>query len=652
MVRKLFRRILWLLVLVSVAGTISAQSLQLPTYTQARQRTILWTVIGVVGAGLTVFGLARTFNQPTADYDDPDSGPSVNRILFDSFLVGSGVGLVSAGIYYGTTNYYMMQSASRLDTGPSQDSSDPVLEDPIDEEEPYLRRVVEQPYEEVNDAFLRGTLTTESTDVVGTPLIFHAARANRDASVYRLFIEHGVPPDILDRHGRNLLYYVLDRNERAEVEYLLDHNVSPLHKDDNDWTPLEHALMKRDWHLMEPLLQHLLDTRTIAVLADIASDTKKEIWTLIVETPAARETAGRLVQYGVPLVVPEPDYLTRRGEERMFARDYLRDAINNRFPVPVILAFLDAGYYDLSRVVMRNHPLFQMIDAGYRWDEIVLFLERSGSLPARGETGETILHVLSGRADRETDQLVDSLIDAGANLEARTREGDTPLIRAVRNDYPDYVRALLRNGSNIGARDQYGQTALHRAARHSRDGNMLAVLKEYGADPRAGDEDGWQPLHVAAYWGNTVAAEKLLEAGAPIDATTIRGTPAYHFSRDASTVQVFLERGVDPAITDTTGSTILHIAMGRYPSPELIRHLLGLGLDPNHRNDDGATPLFLATIFEHIDPRVGLLLLDAGADPSIENENGLTPWDMIEVNESLRNTDFYWALNDLRYDEP
>ena len=37
----------------------------------------------------------------------------------------------------------------------------------------------------------------------------------------------------------------------------------------------------------------------------------------------------------------------------------------------------------------------------------------------------------------------------------------------------------------------------------------MSALLSHGADVHAVDEDGWQPLHVAAYWGNEDALQQV-----------------------------------------------------------------------------------------------------------------------------------------------
>jgi ankyrin repeat protein len=64
--------------------------------------------------------------------------------------------------------------------------------------------------------------------------------------------------------------------------------------------------------------------------------------------------------------------------------------------------------------------------------------------------------------------------------------------------------------------------------------------------------------------------------------------------------------------------------------------------------DEGPTPLMLAAR-NNENSEVVQALLDAGADATAKNEEGMAAWDLIQDNESLKDTKAYWWLNDLRW---
>ncbi|MFG1771733.1 ankyrin repeat domain-containing protein [Nocardia salmonicida] len=80
--------------------------------------------------------------------------------------------------------------------------------------------------------------------------------------------------------------------------------------------------------------------------------------------------------------------------------------------------------------------------------------------------------------------------------------------------------------------DEWGRSALHYAAR---DGDVEAINGLLATeDVNAADSQGWTPLHFAAQDAHPAAIERLLDAGADIDALTEKGWPAVYLAALAS----------------------------------------------------------------------------------------------------------------------
>ena len=74
---------------------------------------------------------------------------------------------------------------------------------------------------------------------------------------------------------------------------------------------------------------------------------------------------------------------------------------------------------------------------------------------------------------------------------------DTDLHRAAKNGHAETVSLLLDNGADINAKNRDGQTALHVAAKYGHDA-IVSLLLDNGADIEAKNIDGSTPLHRAA----------------------------------------------------------------------------------------------------------------------------------------------------------
>jgi ankyrin repeat protein len=113
-----------------------------------------------------------------------------------------------------------------------------------------------------------------------------------------------------------------------------------------------------------------------------------------------------------------------------------------------------------------------------------------------------------------------------------------------------------------------GDTALHMAAAaFSRP--MEELLMTHGADCRARNRRGAEPLHYAADGG--------------------RGEPR----AQAGVIDYLISMGADPNAADKTGVAPLHRAV-RARSLAAVRALLDGGADPRKSNRAGSTPLHLA----------------------------------------------------------
>ena len=79
---------------------------------------------------------------------------------------------------------------------------------------------------------------------------------------------------------------------------------------------------------------------------------------------------------------------------------------------------------------------------------------------------------------------VSRCLEAGANIDARSEDGLTPLhFAAGFGDSPAALKALLAAGANIEARDENGWTPLHAAAYNS--AGVVKALLTAGANPKA-----------------------------------------------------------------------------------------------------------------------------------------------------------------------
>ena len=133
---------------------------------------------------------------------------------------------------------------------------------------------------------------------------------------------------------------------------------------------------------------------------------------------------------------------------------------------------------------------------------IVILLLAGTSLVLGGD-----LHIAAGKGDTA---VVEALLEAGADVEAKDSHGWTALHIAAMEGHSAVVKVLLEAGADVNAKDNTDGTALLNAAMIGHYA-IIKTLLEAGANVEAKDNHGWTALSLAAMRGDT-AIVKLLKA--------------------------------------------------------------------------------------------------------------------------------------------
>ncbi|HLJ49807.1 MAG TPA: ankyrin repeat domain-containing protein [Bryobacteraceae bacterium] len=214
-----------------------------------------------------------------------------------------------------------------------------------------------------------------------------------------------------------------------------------------------------------------------------------------------------------------------------------------------------------------------------------------------------------------------ALAVAGTVGDAAKRATDS-LFSALREGNAAAVRSAIAAGANTNAKDKEGTPVLMLAAILS-DVATMRLLLDHGADPNVPNAAGATALFYAA--ADAEKATLLISRGAKVDVQSGPGaTPlliASSAEGNAALVRLMLAKGARvnvpdrihgiPALLSGGGGTYPIIAAARLQNSETLRVLLAAGADPNAKDANGATALSDAILYDN--PENVRLLLKAGA---------------------------------------
>ena len=229
--------------------------------------------------------------------------------------------------------------------------------------------------------------------------------------------------------------------------------------------------------------------------------------------------------------------------------------------------------------------------------------------------------ILSDGGERHQ-QIVQLLVDHGANINIPDKNGVTPLEHARARGFRVIEQILL-------AAEQARGEQVIRAAEQG-DTESVTKLLAQGASVEMQDENGRTALIIAAYQNNLPIANVLIQMGADVNKQDNTQQSAYLIATSEGYLEllkVTLQAGADVHSKDSYNGTGLIRAADR-GHVEIIQELLKTDIEIDHINNLGWTALLEAIILGDGGPRhteVVRLLVEAGADVNLADSNGITP---------------------------
>lgn len=225
----------------------------------------------------------------------------------------------------------------------------------------------------------------------------------------------------------------------------------------------------------------------------------------------------------------------------------------------------------------------------------------------------TPLHFAAGFGRKD---VVEYLLQCGANVHAKDDGGLIPLHNACSFGHAEVVQLLLKHGADPNVRDNWNYTPLHEAAAKGKM-DVCTVLLQNGADPHIRNADSKSAVDISDATTKAILLgeykkDELLEAA--------RG------GNEERLMELLTPINVNCHACDGRKSTPLHLAAG-YNRVHIVQLLLQFGADVHAKDKGGLVPLHNACSYGHFE--VTELLLKHGA-----NVNAMDLWQFTPLHEA------------------
>lgn len=328
---------------------------------------------------------------------------------------------------------------------------------------------------------------------------------------------------------------------------------------------------------------------------------------------------------------------------------------------PDIAKYLISKSPDISIISDNGNDILSWVAELHDINLLQKMLDRGANINHRGQDGKTLLFWM---VQYGWEDMVEFLMSKGADPNLATDMGEYPLILCVAKDNLNMLNTLLSyNITDVNKRtvDNNKITTLWMAAQDGKEKFIDALLSK-GADVNISRESNLEaPIHISLKNGHSDVFNKLMNR-TDIDAGAVdsNGQSILHYGVHLGRqdlIQLAIDRNIDINSQDNIGRTPLHLScmyentqileflhskggsidvlsQGFHPMhgavynghKDIIRKLLGFGVDINITSSDGITILHYAIM---IAPKISLdvikILLDHGANYHSVDNNGYTP---------------------------
>ncbi|MCE9506697.1 MAG: ankyrin repeat domain-containing protein [Alphaproteobacteria bacterium] len=399
----------------------------------------------------------------------------------------------------------------------------------------------------LSEGFSKLTKTDKTSRTLAQSDFFRAVK-NNDVKAVSKALDSGANPDAYNGSGQTALHIAALNNAVDAARLLIGRGANPLlgKQDDPDHIPLEDAVSFNKPEMVDLLARHGGYVPGAAING----------WSLL----------HRACEKG----------RARTVEVLLNAGANCNETTENG-STPLLIAVV-RGHTEVVKVLLQFQAALETMN------------EHFVKTDAKKRTAFQLA------VDRGQAELIEAMIEKGADVNRKDAEQKTPLLCAIENGNLDLARLLVKAGADLNKPcDTYGTPLVYACAADTLDdkvrAEMIDLLIRLGADADVPSPTGMLPIHLAM---TSLYAQEVLAA-------LLR----YPVSKD----------------TDGPFGTPLMIATVASSKEKYMQLLLAAGANPNGRSlEDARTPLIQAVIQNNI--KGVSLLLQAGANPRLYDGRG------------------------------
>ncbi|KAI4455258.1 ankyrin repeat ph and sec7 domain containing protein secg-related [Holotrichia oblita] len=483
-----------------------------------------------------------------------------------------------------------------------------------------------------------------------TPL--HNSVQTNNKFILRLLLKNNANVNLQDRYGKTPLHYAAKENYGYISEYLLQNKAVTKVKDQHCKTPLHYAAESNGIYIVQRLLArkaevNVGDDQMKTPLHYAAKGNCDKIVQLLLKADANINLQD--IQDKTPLHLAveagEPQKITEHPKLKSSARSSLPEVIpepNVEYLIRNVISFLRESRANINFRDTRCRTLLHYAAEGNLENIVPCLnsLREKYKISDDYPTTTSDKEAYSSKRAVTTD-LVQFLLERGANANLPDEDLKTPLHYAVKTDNINIIKLLLYAGANRNLRDKHLRTPLHYAVmEHTKD--VIPLLLDSTATINLQDEDLKTPLHYAMEEGCDDIVQLLVERGADVNLQDEFCKTPFDYAKKAENLRIFsfrepylytiislLENGADPNIRDAQMKTPLQYSV-ESENAEVVKILLENYADVNFSSNKKKTPLHYAA--ERNNLEILSLLLEKGANVNFEDADKNTPLHYAAAN--------------------